>query len=44
MTIAIDCDDCGREVVFLIEGAVENPREACNCGAVFELQCKKVVP
>jgi len=44
MTVAIPCSECSEDVVFLIDGEKKNPREMCECGAVYELRAKRVVP
>jgi len=42
MTVAIDCGDCGRELVFDFEDEVVRPRVSCECGAVYQLRVRKV--
>lgn len=44
MSVAVTCPSCAEDVVFEIEGEEPNPREKCDCGDVFELRVKRVVP
>lgn len=44
MTVAIECTDCGQEVVFVFGRSEEPPTEECDCGAVYKLMIKRVYP
>jgi len=37
MTLGIECQECGREVAFWLDGETVRPTETCECGAVYEL-------
>ena len=42
MTVAIDCQTCGNEVVFSFGQSKGPPKEVCECGAVYRLKVEKV--
>jgi uncharacterized Zn finger protein len=43
MPAAVNCQDCGEEVVFLIDGEEKRPTEECECGAVYQLKVERIL-
>jgi len=43
MIVAVECEACGSDVPFHIEGQEAGPTETCDeCGAVYRLTVKRV--